>query len=146
MLTKRSPHSTERPSTEVQPAAGRWSAAERLAILQAYESYPKGIRAGGHCCGAYAHHRVVPPAIRWTYVSGVPLMLRLWGMRPPRAPADGHPVRRRILSPLAFVRGASTHHPPARAARRAPRRPYPPPTFVRGACANHMVGAQWFTN
>lgn len=32
----------ERPSTEAQPRQGTWTAAQRLAILTEYESYPKG--------------------------------------------------------------------------------------------------------
>ena len=34
--------STERPSTEAQPTKGTWTAAQKLAIIAEYESYPRG--------------------------------------------------------------------------------------------------------
>jgi transposase len=40
--TTAQPASTERPSTETQPRSGAWTAAQKLAILTEYESYPKG--------------------------------------------------------------------------------------------------------
>ncbi len=45
--TPAQPTASERTSTEAQPRQGKWSAAQRLAILTAYESYPKGdVRRG----------------------------------------------------------------------------------------------------
>jgi transposase len=49
----------ERPSTEAQPRRGIWSAAQRLAILQEYESYPKGDTRRGELLrrhGLYTSH------------------------------------------------------------------------------------------
>jgi len=40
--TTTQPASTERPSTETQIRSGTWTAAQKLAILSEYESYPKG--------------------------------------------------------------------------------------------------------
>ncbi|NTV63488.1 MAG: hypothetical protein HGA65_08130 [Oscillochloris sp.] len=40
--TTAQPASTERPSTETQIRSGTWTAAQKLAILSEYESYPKG--------------------------------------------------------------------------------------------------------
>lgn len=40
--TPAQPTASERPSTETQPRQGTWTAAQRLAILTEYESYPKG--------------------------------------------------------------------------------------------------------
>jgi hypothetical protein len=45
MSTNRTPDqptASERPSTEAQPHQGKWTAAQRLAILTEYEAYPKG--------------------------------------------------------------------------------------------------------
>ena len=40
--TTAQPASTERPSTETKLRSGSWTAAQKLAILSEYESYPKG--------------------------------------------------------------------------------------------------------
>jgi transposase-like protein len=62
MATKRSAspsNSTERPSTEAQPTKGAWSAAQKLAIIAEYESYPRGDPRRGELLrrvGAYTSH------------------------------------------------------------------------------------------
>lgn len=62
MATKRivSPsNSTERHSTEAQPTKGTWSAAQKLAIIAEYESYPRGDPRRGELLrrvGAYTSH------------------------------------------------------------------------------------------
>jgi transposase len=57
--TPASPATPERPSTEVQPRQGTWTAAQRLAILTEYESYPKGDPRRGELLrrhGLYTSH------------------------------------------------------------------------------------------
>jgi transposase len=51
--------STERPSIEAQPTKGTWTAAQKLAIIAAYESYPRGDPRRGELLrrvGAYTSH------------------------------------------------------------------------------------------
>jgi len=51
--------STERPSTEAQPTKGTWTAAQKLAIIAEYESYPRGDPRRGELLrrvGAYTSH------------------------------------------------------------------------------------------
>jgi transposase-like protein len=51
--------STERPSTEAQPTRGTWTAAQKLAIIAEYESYPRGDPRRGELLrrvGAYTSH------------------------------------------------------------------------------------------
>ncbi len=53
------PATTERPSSEVTPRKGTWTAAQRLAILAEYESYPKGDPRRGDLLrrhGLYSSH------------------------------------------------------------------------------------------
>lgn len=48
-----------RPSTEAQPAQARWTAAQKLAIIAEYESYPRGDPRRGELLrrvGAYTSH------------------------------------------------------------------------------------------
>jgi transposase len=50
---------TERPSTEAQPTKGTWTAAQKLAIIAEYESYPRGDPRRGELLrrvGAYTSH------------------------------------------------------------------------------------------
>ena len=57
--TTASPATPERLSTEVQPREGSWTAAQRLAILTEYESYPKGDPRRGELLrrhGLYTSH------------------------------------------------------------------------------------------
>jgi len=57
--TPAQPTASERLSTETQPHQGKWSAAQRLAILTAYESYPKGDARRGELLrrhGLYTSH------------------------------------------------------------------------------------------
>jgi len=57
--TPAQPTASERPSTEAQPQQGKWTAAQRLAILSAYESYPKGDPRRGELLrrhGLYTSH------------------------------------------------------------------------------------------
>jgi hypothetical protein len=57
--TTASPATPERPSTEVQPRQGTWTATQRLAILTEYESYPKGDPRRGELLrrhGLYTSH------------------------------------------------------------------------------------------
>lgn len=57
--TTTSSASPERPSTEAQTRQGTWSAAQRLAILTEYESYPKGDPRRGELLrrhGLYTSH------------------------------------------------------------------------------------------
>jgi hypothetical protein len=57
--TPAQPTASERPSTEAQPHQGKWTAAQRLAILSAYESYPKGDPRRGELLrrhGLYTSH------------------------------------------------------------------------------------------
>lgn len=57
--TPAQPNASARPSTEAQPHRGKWSAAQRLAILTAYESYPKGDARRGELLrrhGLYTSH------------------------------------------------------------------------------------------
>jgi transposase len=52
-------NSTERPSTEAQPTKGTWTAAQKLAIIAEYESYPRGDPRRGELLrrvGAYTSH------------------------------------------------------------------------------------------
>ncbi len=62
MRTKRTApqsNSTERPSTQAQPAKGTWTAAQKLAIIAEYESYPRGDPRRGELLrrvGAYTSH------------------------------------------------------------------------------------------
>jgi transposase-like protein len=62
MSTKRTapkPNSAERPSTEAQPTKGTWTAAQKLAIIAEYESYPRGDPRRGELLrrvGAYTSH------------------------------------------------------------------------------------------
>jgi transposase len=62
MASKRAAHqrsSTERPSTETQPTKGNWTAAQKLAIIAEYESYPRGDHRRGELLrrvGAYTSH------------------------------------------------------------------------------------------
>ena len=62
MASKRiAPHvsSTERPCTEAQPTKGTWTAAQKLAIIAEYESYPRGDPRRGELLrrvGAYTSH------------------------------------------------------------------------------------------
>lgn len=51
--------STERPSTEAQPSKGTWTAAQKLAIIAEYETYPRGDPRRGELLrrvGAYTSH------------------------------------------------------------------------------------------
>ncbi len=51
--------STVRPSTEAQPTKGTWTAAQKLAIIAEYESYPRGDPRRGELLrrvGAYTSH------------------------------------------------------------------------------------------
>lgn len=51
--------STERPFTEAQPTKGTWTAAQKLAIIAEYESYPRGDPRRGELLrrvGAYTSH------------------------------------------------------------------------------------------
>ncbi len=51
--------STERPSTEAEPTKGTWTAAQKLAIIAEYESYPRGDPRRGELLrrvGAYTSH------------------------------------------------------------------------------------------
>jgi transposase len=51
--------STERPSTEAQSTKGTWTAAQKLAIIAEYESYPRGDPRRGELLrrvGAYTSH------------------------------------------------------------------------------------------
>jgi transposase len=62
MASKRTaPHSssTERPATETEPTKGTWTAAQKLAIIAEYESYPRGDPRRGELLrrvGAYTSH------------------------------------------------------------------------------------------
>jgi transposase-like protein len=62
MSTKRAAYqsnATERPSTESQPTKGTWTAAQKLAIITEYESFPRGDPRRGELLrrvGAYTSH------------------------------------------------------------------------------------------
>lgn len=62
MTTQRIAPSTARPSpetTEVRPRSGNWTAADKLAILKEYESYPRGDARRGELLrrkGLYTSH------------------------------------------------------------------------------------------
>lgn len=85
--TTAAPASPERPSTEAQPRRGTWTAAQRLAILTEYESYPKGDPQRGELLrrhGLYTSHMS-----KWRAQRDQGALARL----EPRAPGRGAQMR-----------------------------------------------------